>query len=192
MRKSIDRTKTRAALQNAFVLTDDEANAIIRIVMAHVAPPPTLTVSKDDAKALIDRMEEIAGRGKPRFQVVQPEVDSPLRTTLWDKTAPMADGAEPMTAAEEALTYLLVEHCGVPDDVSYTPSQATQIIIDRLHEGKQPTPLDAHTLADALDCFWNASLNECHRNQSGTGTHETLSAIATGFAAIANRLRETP
>lgn len=60
---------------------------------------------------------------------------------LLDGDASMADGGDtPMTAAEEVLTWLLVEKIGVPDDVSYTPDQAQKIIADRLAKIQPPQP----------------------------------------------------
>ena len=42
-------------------------------------------------------------------------------------------------------------------------------------------------LADALGCFWNAAIGEAHRQQDG---HMTASILATGIAAVAQRLEE--
>lgn len=50
------------------------------------------------------------------------------RRRLYDADAPMADGEIEMTAAEDVLTWLLVEKIGVPDDEGYTPNQAQTII----------------------------------------------------------------
>lgn len=47
---------------------------------------------------------------------------------LYDSNAPMADGEVRMTAAEDALAWLLIEKIGVPDDQSYTPDMAQQIL----------------------------------------------------------------
>lgn len=44
-------------------------------------------------------------------------------------------------------------------------------------------------LADALECFWNAALNNAHNEQDRTAL-ATVGSMAEGFAAIANRLRE--
>lgn len=46
-------------------------------------------------------------------------------------------------------------------------------------------------LADALDCFWNAAIGEAHNRQSAAAM-DTASVMATGFAAVAARLREEP
>lgn len=60
---------------------------------------------------------------------------------LYNAAAPMADGGDTrMTAAEEVLAWLLVEKIGVPDDVSYSPDQAQQIIVNRLESISAPTP----------------------------------------------------
>lgn len=62
-----------------------------------------------------------------------------LHRGLYDASALMADGGDTiMTAAEEVLAWLLIEKIGVPDDVSYSPDQAQQIIADRL--GQNPAP----------------------------------------------------
>lgn len=48
-------------------------------------------------------------------------------------------------------------------------------------------PLTKADLAEALECFWNAAIGDCHNRQDGIGT---IGPMAEGFAAIANRLRE--
>lgn len=48
-------------------------------------------------------------------------------------------------------------------------------------------PLTAAQLADALGYFWNASIGEAHRQQEGI---TTASIMATGFAAVQQRLEE--
>lgn len=55
---------------------------------------------------------------------------------LFDENAPMADGRIRMTAAEDVLCWLLVEKIGVPDDRSYSPLEAQEIICARLAETK--------------------------------------------------------
>ena len=58
-----------------------------------------------------------------------------VRVGLFDGATPMADGGEvAMTAAEEVLAWLLIEKIGVPDDVSYTPDQAQEIIAQNLDQ----------------------------------------------------------
>jgi hypothetical protein len=55
---------------------------------------------------------------------------------LYDDDAPMADGEERMTAAENVLAWLIIEKIGVPDDETYTPKEAQDILaraIDQLH-----------------------------------------------------------
>lgn len=52
---------------------------------------------------------------------------------------------------------------------------------------KTQEPLTAAQLADALGCFWNASIGEAHRQQEGI---TTASIMATGFAAVQQRLEE--
>lgn len=49
--------------------------------------------------------------------------------------------------------------------------------------------LTKQDLADALDAFWNAGLNHCHRNRSDSATLDTIGAMAEGFSAVANALR---
>ncbi len=52
---------------------------------------------------------------------------------LFDDEAPMADGGEErMTAAEDVLAWLIIEKIGAPDDVSYSPKQAQEIIARNL------------------------------------------------------------
>ncbi|NSX90103.1 hypothetical protein [Agrobacterium tumefaciens] len=63
-----------------------------------------------------------------------------LKFTGWvyDADHPMSDGNETrMTAAEEVLAYLLIEVCGAPDGVPYSPNQAQQLLEDRLREGRR-------------------------------------------------------
>lgn len=48
-------------------------------------------------------------------------------------------------------------------------------------------PLTASDLADALGCFWNAALGEAQQQQEGFAI---ASIVATGFAAVQNRLIE--
>lgn len=51
---------------------------------------------------------------------------------------PMADGGDrPMSAAEEVLIWLLIEKIAVPDDVSYSPDQAQEIIAKHLDRAKE-------------------------------------------------------
>lgn len=52
-----------------------------------------------------------------------------LRGDVYDPDAFMADGEIPMTAAENALAWLLVEKIGVVDDMNYSPKQAQDIIV---------------------------------------------------------------
>lgn len=57
---------------------------------------------------------------------------------VYDPDHPMSDGSDTrMTAAEEVLAYLLIEVCGSPDDVAYSPNQAQVILEDRLKEGRR-------------------------------------------------------
>lgn len=57
---------------------------------------------------------------------------------LRSSSKPMADGGEtPMTAAEEVLAWLLIEKIGVPDDVTYSPDQAQEIIARHLDRAKE-------------------------------------------------------
>lgn len=44
-------------------------------------------------------------------------------------------------------------------------------------------------LAEAFECFWNAAIGEAHNQQDSTAL-AVSACMATGFAAIANRLRE--
>lgn len=44
-------------------------------------------------------------------------------------------------------------------------------------------------LADALDCFWNAAIGPA-RDSGDFSTIQTVGAIAEGFAAVSQRLRE--
>lgn len=65
---------------------------------------------------------------------------------LYNAAAPMADGGDTrMTAAEEVLAWLLVEKIGAPDDVSYSPDQAQQIIVNRLESISALTPAPDRT-----------------------------------------------
>jgi hypothetical protein len=48
-------------------------------------------------------------------------------------------------------------------------------------------PLTASVLADALECFWNAAIGDAHARQAGM---DAASVVATGFAAVAARLKE--
>jgi hypothetical protein len=49
--------------------------------------------------------------------------------------------------------------------------------------------LSSHSLADALDAFWNASIGEAHARQSSTAM-DVACVAAAGFAAVAARLRD--
>ena len=51
---------------------------------------------------------------------------------LYDEDEFMADGEIEMTAAEDALAWLLIEKIGCVDDVNYTPKNAREIIAARL------------------------------------------------------------
>lgn len=51
------------------------------------------------------------------------------------------------------------------------------------------TLLTAAQLADALDCYWNAALDDAMTRQS-QGAMDAASVTARGIAAVANRLRE--
>ncbi|MDW9478675.1 hypothetical protein GOB57_08150 [Sinorhizobium meliloti] len=61
---------------------------------------------------------------------------------LYDAEMPMADGEVPMTAAENVLAWLVIEKIGVPDDVSYTPSQAREAIVRRLDRASELDKID--------------------------------------------------
>lgn len=66
-----------------------------------------------------------------------------LHRGLYDAKAAMADGGDTiMTAAEEVLAWLLIEKIGVPDDVSYTPDQAQEIIVRRLDQVRELEQID--------------------------------------------------
>lgn len=52
-----------------------------------------------------------------------------------------------------------------------------------------PTTLTAELLAEAFDCFWNASLNHAINCQSSLAM-DTAGAMSEGFAAVAHRLRQ--
>ncbi|WP_146175680.1 hypothetical protein [Agrobacterium pusense] len=57
---------------------------------------------------------------------------------VYDPDHQMSDGRDTrMTAAEEVLAYLLIEVCGAPDDVPYSPNQAQVILEERLKEGRR-------------------------------------------------------
>lgn len=51
------------------------------------------------------------------------------------------------------------------------------------------TPLTATGLADALDAFWNASLNEASNRQTEV-SRECASVMAEGISAVARQLRQ--
>lgn len=54
-------------------------------------------------------------------------------------------------------------------------------------QNEKTSPLTAAQFADALGYFWNASIGEAHRQQEGIAT---ASIMATGFAAVQQRLEE--
>ena len=90
---------------------------------------------------------------------------------LFDDHAPMADGETKMTAAEEVLAWLLVECVGVPDDVSYTPAQAQEIISERITRSGKVAPVDVYRV-----------LKQYHEQGMLDGDH--LSAISRKIAAL--------
>ncbi|QIG68678.1 hypothetical protein EVB67_028 [Rhizobium phage RHph_TM3_3_14B] len=95
-----------------------------------------LRFTEDGAKELAAKLENIPGVKKA---IITPLYTRPAgnseRDGLYDSTAPMADGGEvKMTAAEEVLSWLIVEKIGTPDDVSYTPDQAQEIIVKALRK----------------------------------------------------------
>jgi len=72
---------------------------------------------------------------------------------LYDDTAPMADGEIEMTAAENVLAWLIIEKIGVPDDETYSPKEAQDILaraIDQLHGYEDAAALSPGT-ADIPD-----------------------------------------
>ncbi len=82
---------------------------------------------------------------KPTREVVPVDVHHiAADERLFDDRAPMADGDTKMTAAEEVLAWLLVECIGVPDDVSYTPAQAQEIISERIARSGKAAPVDVY------------------------------------------------
>ena len=74
-------------------------------------------------------------------------------------------------------------------------SDALDVIVSRARAAREGKTISAahdgafETLADALDCFWNAALGAAIDTQDSTAT-ATAGALAQGFAAIARRLRE--
>lgn len=50
--------------------------------------------------------------------------------------------------------------------------------------------IDAETMADVLDCFWNAGIGSATESQDITAM-AVAGALAEGFSAMARRLRET-
>lgn len=49
---------------------------------------------------------------------------------------------------------------------------------------------ELNRLADALDAFWNASIMSVHKSEAGTD-FTVVSAMAEGFAAVAQALRDS-
>ncbi|NTF16831.1 hypothetical protein G6L37_00130 [Agrobacterium rubi] len=62
---------------------------------------------------------------------------------LYDANAPMSDGDNRMTAAEEVLAWILIEKIGVPDDVGYSPQQAQDIIVSRMEGLEEINEIEA-------------------------------------------------
>lgn len=54
---------------------------------------------------------------------------------------------------------------------------------------RKERPLTADDMAEALECFWNASIGSAHNQQSSTAM-DCASVMSEGFAAVSNRLRE--
>ncbi|TGP34051.1 MULTISPECIES: hypothetical protein [unclassified Mesorhizobium] len=80
----------------------------------------------DEVDASSDVMREAAAR----LTAMQAE-----RDRLHDDKQPMADESGKMTAAEDVLAWLIIEKIGVPDDQTYTPHEAQQIITNALEAG---------------------------------------------------------
>lgn len=70
---------------------------------------------------------------------------------LYDASAPMADGETKMTAAEEVLSWLLIEKIGAPDDRSYSPNEAQSILEAHVLKAKQADDLEKFIAAHALE-----------------------------------------
>lgn len=51
------------------------------------------------------------------------------------------------------------------------------------------TELTTEALADALDCFWNATIGAAHERQSA-GAMDVASVLSEGISAVSQRLRE--
>ncbi|WPE19848.1 hypothetical protein [Shinella zoogloeoides] len=111
---------------------------------------------------------------------------------LYDGTKPMADGGDtPMTAAEEVLAWLLVEKIGVPDDVSYSPDQAQEIIVRQFsspplsREGKDSAEVERiitdlrHAASGLAD-----RLQQTHAIDNAIAFLAALAATRSGSATI--------
>jgi len=56
-------------------------------------------------------------------------------------------------------------------------------------KAKPSDPLTKADLANALDCFWNASIGAAHNAQDST-SFSVIGCMAEGISSIARRLRE--
>ncbi len=81
--------------------------------------------------------DRIASLEKSEREALQAENDKlrAERERLFDADEPMAEDYTQVSAAENALTWLIVEPIGVPDDRAYSPNEAMAIIADALERG---------------------------------------------------------
>jgi hypothetical protein len=100
-----------------------------------------LTAAEDDYKAFV---RSFLGLTVEAFEVS--DITSGGQH-LYDADHIMADGGDtPMTAAEEVLSWILIEKIGVPDDVGYSPQEAQDIIVSRLDLAAELDEIDSMLL----------------------------------------------
>ena len=114
-----------------------EVTAVIKAALAAIPQPvaiPRAWISEQGPITSNERVAKLwveAGLDVTPLYTTPPSSLREENERLNGADAPMACGGDddPMTAAEEVLAWLLIEKIGVPDDVTYTPNQAQEIIV---------------------------------------------------------------
>lgn len=110
--------------------------------------PPAETVVETNRRPDVNRLVDYWSKQHGETAKATAEALSRL-VGLFTASSPMADGGGlEMTAAEDVLAWLLIEKIGVPDDQSYTPNQAQEIIANAL--ATKPAAKNDETVVEAL------------------------------------------